>query len=125
MPPKRDPKTGRYTAVFGQTTPLGQGKRPPAFFTPTVKNKERKTTVVTYHPEYTPPTFGKTTSLKPNNNVFGPYVTATTSTSGFAAAGGFGKSRRGVGGHTSGGPVYKPMRSDFAGSVKRMKTKQK
>lgn len=63
MPPKRDSKTGRYTAVFGQPSPLGHGT----------------------YPKHNQPVFGQPSTLNHNNNVFGvgASVKAKTSTSGF------------------------------------------
>jgi len=122
MPPKRDPTTGRYTAIFGQTTPLGHGiaGRFPSIAPTIHKNKKKSnlpvggnTLLVTY-PKHNQPVFGQPSPLNNNNNVFGAFVKAKTSTSGFETFA-----------HTSGGPVFKPMRSDFAGAVKRVITKQK
>jgi hypothetical protein len=117
MPPKRDSKTGRYTAVFGQPSPLGHGTagRFPSI-TPTIPKKKKKsnlpfggnTLLATTYPKHNQPVFGQPSTLNHNNNVFGvgASVKAKTSTSGFETLA-----------HTSGGPVFKPPPSDFVGGV--------
>lgn len=122
MPPKRDSKTGRYTAVFGQPSPLGHGTagRFPSI-TPTIhKNKKKSNlpfggnTLLATYPKHNQPVFGQPSTLNHNNNVFGVGVKAKTSTSGFETVA-----------HTSGGPVFKPPPSDFTGAYKKVHKKRK
>ncbi len=133
MPPKRDPITGRFTAT---ANPSGFSFYPYVSSSTGFPGQQANNATVSLTGDdmrvdkFSSGGFGikshKSSSTTPTSTLranakkrwdVGTFKTKKPRTS----LSPFGLGKRSTKAHTTGGPVYKPMKSDFSGTAKRMK----